>query len=129
VRKPSIVLASVVLAGLAASARAETIRIDAQVPFEFTAGRNDFPAGRYQITAENPDDAALAVKNLDTGKTVVVEYLTRISSRQDGKSAFVFDAMEGKHALSEIYVAGTEEGYLLPGMGRKPHSHQQVTAQ
>jgi hypothetical protein len=38
VKNSSLILASVLLAGLAAPARAQATRIDVQVPFEFTVG-------------------------------------------------------------------------------------------
>jgi hypothetical protein len=49
---------------------------------------------------------------------VLVEYLARIESKEDGKSLLVFDEIEGQHVLRAIYVAG-QEGYQLPAAGKQ----------
>ncbi len=126
-KNSSLILASVLLAGLAAPARAQATRIDGQVPFEFTVGSSQLPVGHYEITPASPDEGVLTVRNLDTGKATAVEYITRIASREDGKSFFVFDVVGSQHILSEIHVAGSD-GYLLQGAAKKPHTHKQVKA-
>lgn len=125
--RSTLILASVLVAGLAVPARAQATRVDGQVPFEFTVGNAQLPAGHYQVTLESPDRGVVTVKNLDTGKVAVVEYLTRIGSREDGKPVFVFDVVGSQHILSEIHLVGSD-GYLLPGAAKKPHTHKQVKA-
>jgi hypothetical protein len=127
VRKSSLLLASVLVTGLSVPARAATLA-DGQVPFEFTVGSAKLPAGHYQIQpSTSPGEDVLVVRNVDTGKTTVAEYLTRIASRADGKSFFVFDVVGDQHILSEIQLASSD-GYLLPGAAKKPHTHKQVKA-
>jgi hypothetical protein len=127
VSRSSLILASVLVAGLAGTARAqESVLADGQVSFEFTAGSTQFPAGHYQImSSSSAPEGPLLIRNVDTKKTTHVEYLTRIASREDGKSTFVFDEVGSQHILSEIHLAGSE-GYLLPGAAKKPHTHKQV---
>lgn len=124
-RNPSLLLASVLVAGFAVTARAQTV-LDAQVPFEFTAGSATLPAGHYQIQASTaPNEDVLFVRNVDTGKRTIVDYITRIAARGDGQSSFVFDEIGGQHILSEIHPASAD-GYLLKGAGKTPHSHKQM---
>lgn len=126
--KFSLILASVLVAGLAVPARAaETGLADGQVPFEFTAGSTKLPAGHYKILVADDNDHIIIVRNVDTKKTILVEYETRIASRDDPKATFVFDEIGSERFLSEIHVPGSD-GYLLPGAGKKPHTHKQVKA-
>ena len=115
-------LVSVLVAGLAVPATARAARVDGQVPFEFTVGSAALPAGHYQVRFERPERGIVTVRNVDTGKVVLVEYLARIESKEDGKSLLVFDEIEGQHVLRAIYVAG-QEGYQLPAAGKQPHTH------
>jgi hypothetical protein len=119
-------LAAVLVAGPAVPARAAEVGLaDGQVPFEFTAGRSKLPAGHYKILVSGDHDQVLMVENVDTKKTTLVEYTTRIAARDDGNAALVFDEAGGETVLSEIRVPGSD-GYLLPGVGKKAHTHKQV---
>ncbi len=112
-RNPSLILASVLVAGLAVSATAEEVTLgDSQVPFAFAVGSTQLPVGHYQILSSGPGESVLIVRNLDTGKTTLAEFITRIAPRGDGKSVLVFDAAEGQRFLSEIHLSG-HDGYLL----------------
>ncbi len=126
-RKSSLILASVLVAGLTVPARAAEGLIDGQVPFAFTAGSTNLPAGHYKILTDEDNDPVLVLRNVDTGKTTFVEYLTRIAPRGDGKFTFVFDEAGGERVLSEVHVGGSD-GYLLQGVGMKAHTHKQVMA-
>jgi hypothetical protein len=122
VRDSGLMLVSVLVAGLAVPATAHAARVDGQVPFEFTVGSTALPAGHYQVRFERPERGIVTVRNVDTGKVVLVEYLARIESKEDGKSLLVFDEIEGQHVLRAIYVAG-QEGYRLPAAGKQAHTH------
>jgi hypothetical protein len=127
VRNPSLLLASVLVAGLSVPAGAATM-IDGQVPFEFTVGSAKLPAGHYQIQpSTSPGEDVLIVRNVDTGKRTVVDYITRIAPRKDAMSVFVFDEVGGQQILSEIQLANSD-GYLLPAAAKKPHTHKEVKA-
>jgi hypothetical protein len=127
VRNPSLLVASVLVAGFAVTARAGTL-LDAQVPFAFTAGSVELPAGHYQVQPSTaPDEDVLVFRNVDTGKRTIVDYVTRIAARDDGQPSFVFDDVGGQHILSEIHLASSD-GYLLEGAGKTPHSHERVKA-
>jgi hypothetical protein len=124
-RKSSLLIAFLLVAGLAVSARAESLA-DGQVPFEFTAGGAKLPAGHYRILAPSmPGDSMLMVRNEDTGKTTLAEYVTRIASRDDDKPVLVFDVVGGQHVLSELHLGGSD-GYLFPGAAKTPHTHKEV---
>jgi hypothetical protein len=123
VKNSGLLLASVLVAGLAVPARAATI-LDGNVAFEFTVGSTKLPAGHYQVQA-NPGEDVLTVRSVDTGKSATVPYLTRIWARDESLSAFVFDVVGGEHILSEVHLANSD-GYLLAAAAKKPHAHKVV---
>ena len=77
----SLILAFVLVAGLAVPASARTM-IDRRVPFKFMVGSATLAAGHYQIQpSTSPGEDVLIVTSVDTGKRTVVEYITRIAAR------------------------------------------------
>jgi hypothetical protein len=128
-KRLSLIMAAALVAAFAVPARAATAVASAQVPYEFSVGKTKLPAGHYEIlAADDVDSAVLVVRNTDTHKEALVEYLTRIGARKDADSALVFDVVGNDHLLSEIHLAGTE-GYLLEGAVKRPHTHHEVKAQ
>ena len=124
-RKSTLLLASALVAGLAVPAMADQAIANGQVPFEFTVGSTRLPAGHYEILKAANDENMLMVRNVDTRKTALVDYVTRLAQRADGKGSLVFDDNGGEHVLSEIHLTNSD-GYLLPAAGKKPHTHEQV---
>jgi hypothetical protein len=125
VRIPILLAACGLIVGLGSTARAETV-VDARVPFAFTAGTTNLPAGHYRIDATAGEDFVV-IQNVDTRQKVAVEFETRLAPRPDGHPTLVFDDVGGKHVLSEIHRS-TIDGYELPAAGRKVHTHRQVDA-
>jgi hypothetical protein len=125
VRKSTLMLASVLVAGLAVPAVADQAIANGQVPFEFTVGSTKLPAGHYEILKASNDEKILMVRNVDSRKTALVEYVTRLAQRDEGKGSFVFDFNGGEHILSEIHMTNSD-GYLLPAAGKTAHTHKQV---
>jgi hypothetical protein len=128
VRKSSLILAAFLVAGVAASARADQKLFDTKVPFTFTTGSTQLPAGQYELLSVDPAASNdVIIKNVDTGQAVVVESVTRLAEKDGGQSDVVFDNLGGRHILSEIRPVGIE-GYLLPAAGTSAHDHTTVKA-
>jgi hypothetical protein len=105
------------------SVAATTLAI-AKVPFEFTAGENKLPAGQYEIQEEGPSSNVLIFRNVDTGKSTLAEYLTRLSQRQGDETTVVLDKIGDQYALTEIHPVGSD-GYYLTGLKGK-HTHVSI---
>jgi hypothetical protein len=118
-------LTFVLAAGAAATARAERV-VDADVTFPFTAGRATLPAGHYVVqTSDRPEDSVLFFRDRDTGKTTVVEYVTR-STEPDEKasqSELLFDERGTVAALREIHRAG-EDAFVVPVVKTKAQTSE-----
>ncbi len=106
----------------------------ARIPYDFVAAGNALPAGEYEISTDDANNTILVLKNLETKKSTVVAFMTRLSPRTSPDDSLVFDDAAGKHYLSEIYVSrpdayalpGEGDGYFLPGAAG-PHTHSTLT--
>ncbi len=113
------------LAGLAGTAFAYDPLLDAQVPFAFSAGENKLAAGHYQVGVPDQNADVLEVKNLDTGKSVLVPYITRLAARSKEDIALVFDEQGNEASLSEVHVPPFD-GYYVHGV-KGAHTHKIIT--
>jgi hypothetical protein len=97
---------------------------DATVPFAFAVSGTEVPAGKYEVLLEDPAVGTLLLRNIESGKSTLVPFSTRLAMRQNDENALVFDTAGEKHYLSEIHVSGSD-GYFLPGAPGQ-HTHTQV---
>jgi hypothetical protein len=108
------------------SVAATTLAV-AKIPFEFTAGDTKLPAGQYEILEQGPDANVLILRNVDTAKSTVAEYMTRLAQRPGDETTVVFDKIGDRYALAEIHTAGSD-GYYLVGL-KGMHTHVTVKSQ
>jgi hypothetical protein len=121
-----ITAGSLLAAGGVGRAASRTLLV-ADIPYEFTAAGNTFAAGRYEIAeADAPVPTALVIRRVDTGKTALVEFMTRLARRDNDRNTLVFDNDGTRRALSEIHLSASD-GYFLPGATTK-HAHVTVEA-
>jgi hypothetical protein len=103
----ALCFAFVFVFGIAAQAQSP---IRAHVPFAFTVGETQFPAGDYQIYEHG---SMLRVVTADgAAKTVVASFGTVRAN--DGEGTLQFVARDGKHYLAKIYAPGMATGRELP---------------
>lgn len=96
-----------------------------QIPFSFTAGGSELPAGTYRISTETNNPHFLRIRNDAGDKTVMCSVLTRLSASQSTKAEVVFDRVGEKRILSEVYLPGAD-GYQLSGT-KGEHTHEKVS--
>jgi len=94
------------------------------VPFKFKVGNSELPPGPYKIAQVDRNSNMLTVRNVATGDSAVVAFLTRLSPREGDRSIIVFDKVGTKSFLSEVYLPGID-GYHLQGAPGK-HTHVKV---
>jgi hypothetical protein len=104
----------VALAPMAAFAQLED-PMEADVPFQFQAGRTVFPAGKYWIErVETGDPWTLAISSPDGKNRAIIGALPINSvGMVPSKSSLDFDKVGNNEILTEIWVAGTDQGYRL----------------
>ncbi len=104
----SSLIAVVVLFVAAGFAQQQTVKAD--VPFEFSVGRNTYPAGQYWIKQIAPNTLALR----DSNNAFVALVLTQpMTSLLTFNPKLRFEVKDGRPALSEVWSDGVT-GYKLP---------------
>jgi hypothetical protein len=99
--KQRIAIAMCLLAGLGVvSASAQDHAARATVPFGFYAGDAWVPAGTYVITSDSKNPEVIAIRNLQTGRTVMS--LGGRDEPQAGSNKLVFDEYGNQYFLHEI---------------------------
>ena len=104
----------------AATARAQSAprAQAADIPFEFTAGDQTFPAGVYRVERVNTqtDRAALSIKSGDGRLSVLVQTMP-VETRPGAPSEsamLVFNRYGDRYFLSQIWQPSDEAGLELP---------------
>jgi len=109
------------LSGAMASAQS-TQRISADIGFPFVAGGKELPAGRYSIETAPAGPVVLVGQD---GTRVLLRVITTLGRHdQDPDSEFVFDKIDGKSVLSEVWMP-KRDGFLVLATDR-PHEHAVV---
>jgi hypothetical protein len=125
--KISMVLALVGLLALgslyAGQSTAEVLK--AKIDFPFIAGGRALPAGVYEF---RKDDAAQVFRIQGAGRTgdvvnIITELAGNLRMNPEGNS-LVFDIVNNKYVLSEIWIPGSN-GYLVEAT-KGPHAHKVV---
>ena len=115
------------LAALVASTAQASEVVNSTVPFAFTAGTSDLPAGQYRLTIDR-DQRVVTVQDAKSGKSVVVQFVTTLSrdpGSKSGEARVVFDKSEdGKHMLSEVW-SPKGDGVLV-GAAKGKHEHKVI---
>jgi hypothetical protein len=97
------------------------------IPFEFTIGDQTYPAGPYRITNRIDAEPALIIVNPEKKITKVLMVVTRLARQhmEDApKGSLVFDKVDDKFILSEIWMAD-RDGFLVHSTNG-PHTHRVV---
>jgi hypothetical protein len=109
-----VVVALVVLSGMAAAQLADGSRMVTQVPFEFTVASKVVPSGQYVVEALNASSNTLMIRNRDAKVNLFL-----ISSRDEIKQpashyALVFKHYGDSYFLSGIKLKDSKLTYRLP---------------
>lgn len=106
------------LAGTAAYAQSPQ-RITAEIGFAFVAGGKDLPAGKYTVEVTPAGPVMISGPG---GARAVMPVITTLGRHdQDPDTEFVFDKVDGKPVLSEVWMPKRDGLLLLATKG--PHEH------
>ena len=97
-----IAIALLAFAGLAVPAPAQEAQVIVTVPFEFVAGTQTLPAGKYVISRESLAASPLLLYSHDGGAFLLP---TTFDDTQAGDSKLGFDQIGTEHVLSFIKTA------------------------
>ena len=97
-----------------ARAQSSNQELIANVPFEFTAGSQTLPAGKYILTVVNPasDQKVLRIRRVE-GKTMVLQMHSVFGKVQDG-ARLVFHRYGNQYFLTQAWTAADSIGMEAP---------------
>ena len=105
---------------LAGSAIAQTVRVRANVPFNFTVGNKTLPAGMYSIrTIGDRGMTTLLVQAQDGHSSIMTNSNAAENLKPADKTKLVFNQYGNRYFLSQIWVAGETRGHQLPKSSRE----------
>jgi len=98
---------------VAACANAQSVKVKANVPFDFVVDKATLPAGDYSIDQLSANSKALAVRNHDAGAQMIVLSNTANRLNASGETCLVFHRYGERYFLSQIWIQGEAEGLQL----------------
>ncbi|MBZ5721092.1 MAG: hypothetical protein LAO03_11990 [Acidobacteriia bacterium] len=98
---------------VAASAFAQTIRVKADIPFNFIVDKQTLPAGEYTVKSMDMAGSSLSIRNKDEKPLSLVLSLPceKLAASQNTK--LVFHRYGDQYFLAQIWVAGSAAGHQL----------------
>jgi hypothetical protein len=99
---------------VAACANAQTLKVTANVPFDFVVDKATLPAGAYSIDEITHGSAALTIRNRDAGvsKMQLADHANSLNASPDTR--LVFHRYGERYFLSQIWIAGETSGREFP---------------
>ncbi len=115
-RKRLLIAASFLALSAAVPAFAMSTAIRAEVPFAFYAGKLLLPPGSYVLTVDRAGEPGLLTIRDRDGKEHELLLTIPERNRQEiaGETKLVFERYGTDNFLSEIWVAGMDEGRAVP---------------
>jgi hypothetical protein len=86
----------------------------------FKAGGKDYPSGHYKIIADADGDH-IDLLSIDRKSEVAIPCVTRLSPREGQWGEVVFDKVDNRLYLAEVYIVGID-GFFFKGASGK-HKH------
>jgi hypothetical protein len=114
-RIPIVASLFIVLAAGFASGQSSPMVMKIKVPFQFMTGEKVMPAGQYTVhRGDNSTQVLLSgYRGMGTDRLGVITRVTRFDSKQPAGSRLVFATIGGQKFLSEVWLSGMEDGYLV----------------
>lgn len=109
-----VVVALVLLSGMAAAQLNGSTRVVAQVPFEFMVANKIVPAGECEVQAITMDGQTLVIRNAQA-KVGLFSPSSQAEGKQNASNyALVFKHYGNRYFLSGIKLQGSKITYRLP---------------
>ena len=105
---------------MSAAAQAQTTHMKVTVPFEFTAGNVQLPAGEYEVKAIGPwQGALLSIRNLnsDTGSFILSNSCKSKKPASDAK--LIFHRYGKQYFLAEVWDRNSSLGNQIQSNSRQ----------
>jgi hypothetical protein len=127
-KKQLLAIAALGLLMTAVSAYAQTIRMKADVPFNFIVDRATLPAGEYSIASAGLGDALL-IRDADGKATRVVMPNQCESLKPASQTKLVFRKYGDRYFLAQVWIEGNTLGHEFPKTSRETEVARDFTMQ
>lgn len=99
---------------------AQSVRVKANIPFDFVVNGSTLPAGAYTIQSYGvADGKTLRVGNVDTHQGTLVNSLDMSSLSASASTKLVFHRYGNRYFLSQVWIQGEENGREFPKSHRE----------
>ena len=112
---------------MSAAAQAQTTHLTITVPFKFTAGNVQLPAGEYEVTAVGPwGGPTLSVHNVNSNAGTLVLSTSSRSQKPTADAKLVFHRYGNQYFLAEVWNRHSSLGNQIQdqlaasGVGKEP---------
>lgn len=103
------------MGGASAYAMLYNARLEVTIPFAFTVDNQTLPAGKYEVTA--PDNGTdlnlLEIKQTNGNHAMFFQTFDTEPAARPVQTGLVFDRIDGRDFLSQIWMAGSDKGNEL----------------
>jgi hypothetical protein len=99
---------------------AQTIRMKADVPFEFIVNGSTLPPGQYTIQSfGTADGRTLLLRSPDKNEKASVNSIDVEAMKSARDTKLIFHRYGNRYFLSQVWVAGNDRGHELPKSHRE----------
>ncbi len=107
-----LVVATLAFGASMVFAQVMTNMVTAKVAFSFYVGTTKLPAGNYEVYQADDSGLDMVIRDLDTGKAIMVPVVSRAISNNDEKAELVFKKVDHQSYLTKVLPA-ISDGYVL----------------
>jgi len=109
-----LLVATLTLISAAVSANGQTSRNQiANIPFEFTVGNHNLPAGKYEVAQMSFGGDAISVRSLTTGISAMRLSNALVTTNTNSQAKLVFHRYGNSYFLAEVWNPGYATGRVL----------------
>ena len=94
--------------------------IVANVPFDFTVGKVDLPAGKYIVRSPDDDPSIVMIQSVD-GRHAAFALTTALTEKAGGDARLVFDKRDNRYVLERLVEPEGEGRELTQAHARVNH--------
>jgi len=111
------------------SAYGQTVRVNANIPFNFSVTGATLPAGAYTIQSLTSDGRVLSIRDSDMKAQGMVLAIPCESLNDVKQTKLVFHRYGDRYFLTQIWVAGRNSGHQIPKSRRETEMAKDYTMQ
>jgi hypothetical protein len=111
IRRSLVLIGGVLLVGAASAHAQDSFRLDANIPFEFQAGRQTLPAGENLLTLDQGEEpGVLKIRSRQGHAAELLLMMPTEATRATREGRLVFEHSGDAYVLTEVFAEGARVG-------------------